>query len=149
GLGRRIPERGPHRLARERLEGGGADEAGRGLGHGHPHARAGVAQAADQVRGLVGRDPAADAEQDAFALELALRLVHALGLSRPIGSRTAYLNARRRPAAGAPRIACNGHTSAAVAGTPFHARRMVPLRSGPAADAHPTRSPPCTSATGP
>jgi hypothetical protein len=66
GLGRGVPQRGADRLARHRLEAGGADEALGVGGHRHPHLGAGLAQSAHQFDRLVGGDSPADAQQDAL-----------------------------------------------------------------------------------
>ncbi len=52
------------RGADDPLEGGGADEAGRGLGHQHPHAVPGERRQARQLERLVGGDAAADAKKE-------------------------------------------------------------------------------------
>ena len=53
-----------HRGADDALEGGGADEAGRALGHQHANAMAGSRRQAREFKRLVGGDPSAYAEQD-------------------------------------------------------------------------------------
>jgi ABC-type glutathione transport system ATPase component len=63
----RVPQIAPHRLAGQRLHGGRADKARRRLGHGHAHVRAVLDQQARELRSLVGRDAAGNAEQNAFA----------------------------------------------------------------------------------
>ncbi len=68
-LFRRGEQVGAHRLAAERLGRKGRDELLGGGGHGDAHRRAAFAQAADQVERLVGRDAAADDQQDAGARE--------------------------------------------------------------------------------
>jgi hypothetical protein len=61
-----IPQAGAHRLAGQRLQGERGDELLRAFGHHHAHLRAGLLQAPRQVRCLVGRDAAGDAQQDAL-----------------------------------------------------------------------------------
>jgi hypothetical protein len=64
-----IEELGVHRVAGQRLEGQLADELGRGAGHDHPHLGARLDEEPAELRRLVGRDAAGDAEDDALALE--------------------------------------------------------------------------------
>ena len=70
-LGRRVPQVGAHRAARERLERGRRDEFPGGSGHHDLHLCAVLDQAPHQVGTLVGRDTAGHPEQDAFALHAA------------------------------------------------------------------------------
>ncbi len=64
-LARRIEQIRERALARDRAHRHRRDELLRGLGHHDAHRDAALAQPADQVERLVGRDPAGDDEQDA------------------------------------------------------------------------------------
>lgn len=56
-------------VRRQRTDGKRRDEFPRALGHDRAHARAALAQPADQIQALIGRDAARDDEEDAFAAE--------------------------------------------------------------------------------
>ena len=93
-LFRRGEQVGADRLAAERLGRKGRDEPlGRG-GHGDAHRRAAFAQAANQVERLVGRDAAANDQQDAGARECLCG--HASGLRGRGGGRSASSTALPR-----------------------------------------------------
>ena len=68
-LGGRIEQIQMHRMAGQGLEGQGSDELASCTGHHYMDFRALVAQAADQLRALVGGDAAADAQDDAFPIQ--------------------------------------------------------------------------------
>jgi hypothetical protein len=55
---------GGDRLTRQRRPGRGADELQGGRGRHHPDTVPGLGQPAEQITDLVGRDPAADTEND-------------------------------------------------------------------------------------
>ena len=76
----------------------GRDEILRGLGHDHPHRDAALAQPADQVERLVGRDPARDDEQDLVRRRLGARRL--FGPSRRSAWRRPARPPRRRRAGG-------------------------------------------------
>ncbi len=60
----RIPQVGPDALPGQRLQGRRAHESRRRLGHDHAHLGAGLREQAHQLRGLVRRDAAGDADDD-------------------------------------------------------------------------------------
>ena len=60
---------GEHRFARQRLEGGGADEMGGSPGHHHLHAGAGPLQVTHQLCGLVGGHTAGHAQHQMAACQ--------------------------------------------------------------------------------
>jgi hypothetical protein len=62
-----IPKIHPYRLPRERLQRRGPDEASCRRGHCDAHVRPGLREKACQLRRLVGRDAAGDAEKDPSA----------------------------------------------------------------------------------
>ena len=63
-----VPLVGIDRAARERLEGHWRHEVRGAFGHHHLYVGAGLAKQTYQLRGLVGRDAAGDAEYDALSL---------------------------------------------------------------------------------
>ncbi|MOA27453.1 hypothetical protein D3C78_1483340 [compost metagenome] len=70
-FGSAVPQRGAGRLAGKGLEAEWGDEllgAGR---HRHLHQRTGITQASNQFQGLVGRDPAADTQEQFLAFQRA------------------------------------------------------------------------------
>ena len=99
---RGVPQVGPDRLAGQRLQGRGADEAGRGLGHGDAHVDAGLDQQARELGGLVGGDAAGDARaESAFPstssdIDRPLRGRDSKGKPRPWRFRTGRLAERPR-----------------------------------------------------
>lgn len=64
-----VPQRGKHRMAGERLESRGTNEAAARLGQDHIHRRTRLHQQARQLRSLVGRHAAGHTEHDALALQ--------------------------------------------------------------------------------
>ena len=67
-LGDVVEDAGVHRLAGERLEGGGPDEMQRGLGGDDTDLMAGLGELADDGARLVGGDTAGDADDDPLAV---------------------------------------------------------------------------------
>src|SRR5207302_10538063 len=59
----RVPEIGPHGLARQRLHRRRRNEARGGLGHGDAHIRAARHQQARELGGLIGRDAAGNGKE--------------------------------------------------------------------------------------
>ncbi len=69
GFGGRVEKVQVHRVPGKSLHGQRGDELCAALGHDHTHFSALVAQSADQLSALVGRDAAADAQNDAFSIQ--------------------------------------------------------------------------------
>ncbi len=69
GLGGRVEKVQVHRVPGQGLHGQRGDELCSAPGHDHTHFSALIAQAADQLSALVGRDAAADAKNDAFSIQ--------------------------------------------------------------------------------
>jgi hypothetical protein len=65
-----VPQRHPHRFARQRLEGRRTDEAGGIGGQDDLHLRAGVEQPPHQIGSLVGGDATTHPQQDALPGQL-------------------------------------------------------------------------------
>ena len=70
-LGGAVPQRGAGRLPGQGLETEGGDELLGAGGHRHLHLGARITQASHQFQGLVGRDPASDAQQQFLAFQRA------------------------------------------------------------------------------
>ena len=72
----RIPLVGEHRFAGQPLHGGRRDEVASRLSHRDLHLHALLHQQAQQLRRLVGRNAAGDAQHNAFYLSLFHNAVH-------------------------------------------------------------------------
>ncbi len=92
----RIEQIGEDALAGQRAGRQRRDELLRRLRHRDAHAQAALAQPPDQVERLVGRDAAADDEQDALALGRAARLGALLVALRCLGGKRLAVARRAR-----------------------------------------------------
>ena len=100
--------------ARQRLHRQRGDELGRGLGHHHPHGRAGLDQQAAELGRLVGGDPPGDPQDDA-----------------PPAERAAAQARRRRPMAARPADRKSSIPLEYVTSHSYAAQCKIPAVTGP------------------